>query len=330
MSGAPKHDKERGAILLTTMLIMAMMATLAVAIMSDIRIAVLRAGNVNTAEQLDWYARGAEDFAQVWLSEQNSENQSTLAAIIRAGQAITFPLDEGTLSIKIRDGQNCFNVNALAEKDSLSARRELLNLLDSLGVGASDALLFSERLTDWVDADSSAGQGGAENYTYLAKTPAYLAANRPMADITELRAIDGVSEAFYRQIRPYVCAPQTDRTEQDAAPLSPSRININTLGLDGGPLLASVLGGRDALPVAEAIIADMPAEGYGALEEVLTRQDFIDLDLKGSANARLSVRSQRIEIEIGIAQGGQFRSYAVQFLTPRVGDAVLLARRAQF
>ena len=51
-------DKERGTVLLTTLLIMAVMATVAVAIMDDIRFAVKRTINVGDYAQVDWYVKG--------------------------------------------------------------------------------------------------------------------------------------------------------------------------------------------------------------------------------------------------------------------------------
>ena len=67
-----KPDKERGTVLLTTLLIMAVMATVAVAIMDDIRFAVKRTINVGDYAQADWYVKGAEDFAESYISTQLS------------------------------------------------------------------------------------------------------------------------------------------------------------------------------------------------------------------------------------------------------------------
>ena len=69
----PKNSGESGTVLLTTLLIMAVMAAVAVAIIDDIRFAVKRMSNVNDYAQLDWYVKGAEDlravmFKAIWRS----------------------------------------------------------------------------------------------------------------------------------------------------------------------------------------------------------------------------------------------------------------------
>jgi len=60
----------RGRENLTTLLIMAVMAAVSVAIMEDIRFAVKRTVNVGDYAQVDWYVKGANDFAESYIAEQ--------------------------------------------------------------------------------------------------------------------------------------------------------------------------------------------------------------------------------------------------------------------
>ena len=65
MKQISKH--ERGTVLLTTLLIMTVMAAITVALMEDIRFAVKRTINVHAYAQADWQASGAEDFVSAYL-----------------------------------------------------------------------------------------------------------------------------------------------------------------------------------------------------------------------------------------------------------------------
>src|SRR3546814_10035003 len=70
---------------------------------------------------------------------------------------------------------------------------------------------------------------------------AYLPANRKMADVSELRAVRGVTPKIYARIKPWICAlPVTD----------PVKLNVNTLAPEQAPLVAMLLPGE--ITTAEA------------------------------------------------------------------------------
>ena len=68
MSAPSKHN-EKGTVLLTTLLIMSVMAAVAVAIIDDIRFAVKRTINVGDYAQVDWYVKGGEDFTRSYIQD---------------------------------------------------------------------------------------------------------------------------------------------------------------------------------------------------------------------------------------------------------------------
>src|SRR3546814_15833290 len=68
---------------------------------------------------------------------------------------------------------------------------------------------------DWIDSDSNEGRLGAEDNVYRSMQSAYLPANRKMADVSELRAVRGVTPKIYARLRPWICAlPVTDPVKQ--------------------------------------------------------------------------------------------------------------------
>ena len=67
-----RTQNDRGTVLLTTLLIMTVVAAITVALMEDIRFAVKRTVNVHAYAQADWQASGAEDFVTAYLTNDLS------------------------------------------------------------------------------------------------------------------------------------------------------------------------------------------------------------------------------------------------------------------
>lgn len=255
---APNQNKDRGAVLLTTLLVMAIMAALTVAIMDDIRLALKRTLNVSEYAQADWYVRGAEDYVADVLTQQlgsveaNARNQ-----ILESINPILLPLDDGMMTLNIRDGSHCFNIGSLTNTEGVVntlASGQLLQLFEVIGVPLNTSEVLRARILDWVDADNQPQSGGAEDGSYLRRNPPLLPANSLLASTMELRAIEGVTEEIYQIIRPWLCVGE---------PHTPSQFNIDTAKPWHAPLLASYMGGIDTLPLVQRLILERPASGYG-------------------------------------------------------------------
>lgn len=330
----PRQNKknQRGAVLLTTLLLMTVMAALAVAIMDDIRFSVKRAVGVQTSEQIDWYMLGGEDFARSWLADNAVNNAVGLNQILLLGEPIVFPLDEdGSIQIQPTDGRNCYNVNRLSEpKTKEQTRRELAQLFRYMEFDNFEAESFAARIQDWVDADTIPEQGGAEDLTYTNKSPPYHAANTMMVDITELRAIDGVDEDIFRKMQPLLCAmPDTKM----------NKINLNTLDIEQWPLLALLLGRTDdirpdAQKAAQAVIALRPLVGYASTEAVWALPVMQDLELKGTGKDMTAVKTDMvdlvIQVQIDLDENAQIRRQIARFALGAESGAKLVARRGAF
>jgi general secretion pathway protein K len=255
----PKKD-ERGAALLSVLLIVAVIAVLAATGLQKLRVATHLAGNGQAIDQARAYAMAAETVALFRIGDliQRDAAKTTLAGDW-AGNEVNFPIDGGIATATLTDGGNCFNLNslvqdvnglALVERPEAAAQFAQLILL--AGATSTEARQVSASATDWIDSDGEPVPGGAEDSAYASLAQPYRTANALMADPSELRAVAGMSPGLYDRLRRFICAlPVTD--------LSP--ININTLLPAQAPLLAMLVPGLD-IGRAQTILAARPKAGF--------------------------------------------------------------------
>jgi general secretion pathway protein K len=247
---------ERGAALLTVLLIVAVMAVLAATALERLKLATHLTTNGAAIEQARSYAMAAETVARYRIGDliQRDATKTTLEGDW-AGKPTNFPIDGGLATARLDDGGNCFNLNSLVERQQdgvLIARplgiAQFTRLMTLLDVPGRDANVIAAAAADWIDSDIVPLPGGAEDGSYAhART-----ANTMMADAGELRVVAGMTPAIYSRLRPFICAlPVTDLTN----------ININTLRPGQAPLLAMLLPGLDPSRAAAAIDA-RPLRGW--------------------------------------------------------------------
>jgi general secretion pathway protein K len=252
-------DKETGAVLLTTLLVMAIMAALAVAIMDDVRLALKRTANISDYAQADWYVHGAEDYVGNVLGDALiSVEAGDRSQILEQLSPIILPIDDGFMQINVSDGSHCFNLNSLTTREAGQASdiavAQFVSLIEMLDIPSNDADRLVARIVDWIDSDSQSRPGGAEDGHYLRRTPPIRTANTPLKSVMELRAIDGMTADIYAALRPWVCI---------AEPYSLNIFNLDTAQIWHAPILATYLGGEEQLSLAVQIIQERPPEGYG-------------------------------------------------------------------
>ncbi|WP_026148035.1 type II secretion system minor pseudopilin GspK [Robiginitomaculum antarcticum] len=311
-----KPDTERGAVLLTTILVMVIMASVAVAIFDDLRYAVRRANNIQTAAQLDLYADGAEDFAAQYLAQvMGTASPAQMNAGLNAPEPIIFPLDNGVMTLSVRDGSQCLS---LTQMNRGNGRRNFRQLLEVMGVPTSQAAQMTSAVADWQDPDSAPLPGGAEDGYYLALDPPYRTANTPMSSPQELRAVRGFDAALVSRLRPYICA------RPDPAQ---SRINLNTLTADYVPLLAAYLGGTDWIIAAKKLITNRPASGYTDATALRATPALEGLDLRDVDIDALIFTPNYIWVEAQIRDGDIMRLRSFEFDISGGAPQIILRRR---
>jgi general secretion pathway protein K len=183
--------------------------------------------------------RAGVDWARAVLSDDRRNGNVDYLGEPWALQLPPMPVDNGELAGHIADAQGRFNLNDLAaggktDVIELEHFRRLLAILD-LPSGLADAL------ADWIDADGvPQPNDGAEDSYYGSLQPPYLAANRPLTDLSELALVRGFDDGVRARLAPFVSAlPRF------------TPVNVNTAPPE---VLAAIADGLD-LDSARALVA---------------------------------------------------------------------------
>ncbi|ABF52045.1 type II secretion system minor pseudopilin GspK [Sphingopyxis alaskensis] len=254
---------DRGAALLSVLLLVAVMAVIAATALDRLTLATRIAGSAATVDQGRAYSFAAEQIALGRVADLVGRDPAKLTlAGDWLGRDFVLPLPGGEGRARLTDASNCFNLNSLVAEtlpgrltQRMGAQRQFAALMTLLGIEDGEAQAIAGAAADWIDSDSNEGRLGAEDNVYRSLPGAYLPANRKMAHVSELRAVRGVSAKLYAQLEPWVCVlPTTD----------PVKLNVNTLAAWQAPLVAMLWPGEIDVRAARAALAARPAGGYGS------------------------------------------------------------------
>lgn len=212
-------------------------------------------------------------------------------------------LDDTRVTGAIADAQARFNVNLLAGGNE-AAVGAFRRLLAANGMPAS----LADAVVDWLDADDVPTEpAGAEDVYYLGRETPHRAANRPIADIGELRLVKEMTDARFARLAPLITA------------LPPgAKLNINTANPD---LIAALLPGVSPGD-AKALAASRAREPFRSKTEFAKRLPAASI---AAANELLDVRSDHFEVR-GVVRSGRIAS-GYRALVGRQGPTVLAFAR---
>jgi general secretion pathway protein K len=293
---------DRGAALISALLMVALIATLALAVTREMRFALDRAANLDLRDQAHWYTTGARDYAEAMIVRAVAHPDTAFRP--DAGwldEPQVFPIDGGRLAGRIRDAHNCFNLNALVEIDSDGQaivvprhRTQLATLLEALGLPAAQAVGIAAQAADWIDSDQRAQASGAEDGDYRRSGRPYRTADTLIAETAELRGLLAMTPEIFDHIAPYLCAVP------EARPLA---LNINTLRLDQAELLMAAFGGALERRQAEALLLQRPLGGFPSEEAFWAVESIQALGLTEDERPRVGLVSRYFEIRIDVGRG---------------------------
>jgi general secretion pathway protein K len=296
---------ERGAVLITVLLIVAVMAAVAVSLVDDIRFGIRRASNISSTSQANWYAFSSETLALGILDQtfQASPDKTTLNQPWATNQGL-FPVEGGSIEIKLRDSSNCFNVNSLVEADdradlkaNTEAQKQMRTLLTAINISAGDSETIVGAVTDWIDSDSRPVARGAEDFDYTGGFPAYRTANTLISDITELRSIKGIDAEIFAAIRPFICAlPSTNLSE----------ININTLTQDKAALVTMIVGEAMKAETVATVLSDRPPSGFDTLEAFWSSSAFEGIEIAQTAQEQVKEKTAFFSLTTTVIYGDSY------------------------
>lgn len=185
----PPQIRQSGLALITVMLVVAIVATIATFLSLNQQIWIRQAENIRTAAQADAVRQGAVDAAGALLDEDAKSNKVDSLAEPWARVLPPFAFRDGSVSIAIEDAQGRFNINNLL-KDGKPSTDDIGVYTRLLTYRGLDRRLV-DTLIDWMDADRRTRPGGAEDVDYLSDNPSYRTANQALVDVNELRRVRG-------------------------------------------------------------------------------------------------------------------------------------------
>lgn len=326
MTGGRKS--ERGAALLTVMMIVAAMSVAALAVTQAVTQSTVRSRALDAQAQLAFYAASAEEVAKARLTEILSPLDSKLVlGMPGLDEPQLIPIDNGALSVTVREATNCFDVNSLtvaaeggglvADAAQQEAYQALLISLIEDGY-ASDMAALAASLTDWMDDNTVPGNGGAEDAYYLSEVPSYRTSGQKLTTLDELRSIRGYSTEIFARVRPVLCALPAD--------LPPRTLNINTLEIHHAPLLQQVFTEALSIDDARDLIASRPVTGWTAIED-LTQDPLVqNIDPNLVRTDRIGLVTSLVEVSTNVSYRGYDMSMRYLFEV-QTGRTIRTVRR---
>lgn len=288
-----KQKKQRGMALITVLMILAIMVTVAATMTGRLTLSLKRTEGVTFSQKVYWYGQAAQELGRMILNQDFADSDAVSLDQIWATPDMVFPLDNGNLAGQIKDQRSCFNVNALALQDQGNTPAlpvsQFQDLLEAIGVDSYSAEMIAQSTRDWIDKDDQSGTGqGAEDSYYQGLGVAYLSANSLMVDISELRAVQGVGQALYEKIAPYLCA----------LPSVEQKINVNTVSIDQPEILYALFKKEHDLSVADfrKLLQERPVSGWNNISNFLGSDQFKGKSVSESIKKQISISSDFFQL----------------------------------
>lgn len=322
----PVSPRERGAALLAVLLLVAVMGALAASALERLRLSTALATNNAALDQARAFVIGVESLLMLRADDliAASPERTTLAGGWN-GQRRTIPMPGGgTVETTIRDGGNCFNLNSVAEgRDPIALTQrtvgvdQFASLMQLLEVPEAQARQIAEAAGDWVDGNTDRTRDGAEDQDYARADQGYRVGNTLFADVSELRALAGMTPDIYARIRPWLCALPVAEL---------SGFNVNTLSVDQAPLLSMVAPTQIPLERARRVIADRPAAGWSSQSDFYAHPLLASVLLPFDVQSQPQLRTRWFSLDLTVRlQGAELMETAL--VDARIAPARIVARR---
>jgi general secretion pathway protein K len=261
---ATRHA-QRGAALVLALTILAVAIALVVPFAAQERIAVARTGMLVDHEQARLAIRGLEHWVALALDDDARRNDFDYAGDRWATPVPSMPVGRGALRGEVLDLRGRLNLNGLVGENGAADETQVARTRRLFATLELDAAIV-DAIVDWIDADDLERlPSGIESSYYTTIDPPYRAANRPLAHVSELLRIKGITPANYATLRPYVSALDDDPV-----------INVNTASL---PVLLALADNTSTGALA-AFIVRRVSEPIERISDIKADQAFVDLDME--------------------------------------------------
>ena len=258
------HKKQTGIAVITAVLVLAIAATAAVTIAANYQLNFRRTENSIMSSQAWAYAKGGEQWTMAVLGRDLDDNSYDAYDVDNLwwndGNPLTFPLPGGYIQGKIEDAEGKLNLNKLVEanKPNVVMKERVSRLLFLLDMNPD--LVCA--IIDWIDENTNPEcPNGAEQDIYRGLENAYLPADQPMKDISELRLVHGFSQEMYDILLNHVTVLPPDK----------SSLNLNTASIE---VIASLHTKID-IPLAKQLVKERVDEPYENAVDFLRHPELI-------------------------------------------------------
>lgn len=310
---------DAGAALLTTLIIVAGLAAISVAVLADMQRSQRLSANAQSTAQAQWYAIGAEAFARL-TAEDLVSGVLPRTALAGSPRTAALPLDHGLMQVSLRDATTCINANSVVsgagdifERDETGVK-QLVALMTMQGLSHGQATALADALVGWID--TGGGVVGADDAPYAGMDPPYLTGGEPLAEFSELRAIRGFTPEILAKLRPWLCVlPYT----------GPSRINLNALSEEQAPVLVAATDRKLSLSAARDLIRRRPQAGWQSLGEAFADPAMASLGLDERALSAFTLDTRALAIDVIVAHADA--EVAMSELMVRSGQGFVTAAR---
>jgi general secretion pathway protein K len=288
---------ERGAALITVLLLVAVMSALIAVSFDRLGLALRRERNRSTAEEVRLDMMSAETIALDRITQLQSIDQSkTPAGTAWQDVPVRVPIPSGQIVARLRDAGNCFNLNSLVSTlpdgefaAQPSAISQFSRLLELSGVNSSDAGSIAVSAADWIDSDTIPQPGGREDEGYTSLAVPYRTGNGLMQDTGEILAVAGMNPDLFARLKPLLCAhPETTF----------SGYNVNTLTALQAPLVAAMFASGVSNDMVLAALRNRPVNGFNSAQDFLAEPSLRAAGPSGLATVQLRLRSSWFRLEL--------------------------------
>ncbi|MDX1303982.1 type II secretion system minor pseudopilin GspK [Photobacterium sp.] len=289
--------QQKGVALIVVLLLLALMTLLAVQMTERLHINFYRVENQILNQQAYWYAQGLEELAKVAIKQGVDDSDTVNLSQAWATKGQRYPLDNGEAIGNIIDRQACFNLNALSrvKPEADQTKKPFLvsylqSLLEEVGVESYEAEVVADSSWEFVDPDDAVQSSfGAEDSTYEGFLPPYLPPNDWLADVSEFRAINGVTGQVYNKAKHLLCALPSDKMV----------LNVNTIDEQQAALLAGLFTPALSLSDAQTLIASRPYDGWQSVDDFKNEPTIsgIDAAILTRAEKHLAVSSDYFQLD---------------------------------
>ena len=306
--------KQRGVALLTVLMILSIMIAVAVTMTGRLTKSIKLTEGLIVSQSAYWYGQAAAEMSVLALNDDFKDSEIVSLDQKWANPNLYFPLQNGSVAGSFKDMRSCFNVNALRKSDAVKTPpgtapappgtapappstnndpaivlTEFKLLLTELGINSEQAKIIADSTRDWVDNNNqTGGSQGAEDSYYQGLGVPYLAANKMMVDISELRAVRGVGQKTYDVIKPFLCA----------IPVTDQKIDVNTVSTKQPEILYALFGKNSQLSIDlfKQVLAKRPVSGWSSVDQFLAEPLLAQFKATAKLKKQLAVTSDFFQL----------------------------------